>query len=153
VIVGELLNEACGLLGQSGGTCNDIAGDGSSGIYGRISGCDPNTKLSYVMSEYYEDNKKNPQSCDFAGNATTNRNVPSASATAAASSCIANPSATFTPSAPTTSGGSSSSSSGGSSGGSGTKSGSVSLVGGLDVMVGMGVMAVISVMGAVWTLV
>ena len=110
------------------------------------------TKLSYVMSEFYEDTNKNPQSCNFGGNATLNRAIPSASATAAASSCIANPSATFTPSAPTTSGGSSSSSGGG-SGGSGTRSGSVSLTGGLDVVVGMGVMAIVGVMGAVWTLV
>ena len=173
VIVGELLDEACSFLGQAGGSCNDIAGDGSTGIYGRISGCDPSTslilfyfilfafsqyfffsdtKLSYVMSEFYEDTNKNPQSCNFGGNATLNRVIPSASATAAASSCIANPSATFTPSAPTTSGGSSSSSGGG-SGGSGTRSGSVSLTGGLDVVVGMGVMAIVGVMGAVWTLV
>lgn len=109
------------------------------------------TKLSYVMSEFYEITDKNPQSCSFGGNATLNKVVPSASATAVASSCIANPSATFTPSAPTASGGSSPSSGGG--GGGGTKSGSVSLAGGLDVIMGMGVMAIFAVMGAVWTLV
>jgi hypothetical protein len=40
-IVGELLDTACGLLGQAGGTCDDIAANGSTGVYGRVSGCDP----------------------------------------------------------------------------------------------------------------
>lgn len=40
-IVGELLDTGCSLLGQSGGNCNDIAGNGSTGSYGRVSYCDP----------------------------------------------------------------------------------------------------------------
>lgn len=40
-IVGSLLDVGCNLLGQSGGSCSDIGGDGQSGVYGRISGCDP----------------------------------------------------------------------------------------------------------------
>lgn len=40
-IVGELLNVGCSLLGQRGGSCDDIGGNGQSGVYGRISGCDP----------------------------------------------------------------------------------------------------------------
>jgi len=142
--VGALLDEACSLLGGVSGSCNDIAGDGSSGVYGRIAGCDPNTKLSYIMSQYYEDTSKKAQSCYFAGNAAVNRVTPSASATAAASSCIANPSATFTPTTPTTTGSTSTGK---------TSNGSVSPVGSLDAIVGMSVMAIVGVMGAVWTLV
>jgi 1,3-beta-glucanosyltransferase GAS1 len=40
-ILGTLLDTACGLLGQAGGNCNDIASNGSSGTYGRVSSCDP----------------------------------------------------------------------------------------------------------------
>jgi hypothetical protein len=40
-VVGELLDSACSLLGQAGGNCNDIGGNGSTGTYGRLSGCDP----------------------------------------------------------------------------------------------------------------
>lgn len=40
-IVGELLDTACSLLGQSGGSCNDIAGSGANGTYGRVAYCDP----------------------------------------------------------------------------------------------------------------
>ena len=40
-IVGELLDNACGLLAQAGGNCNDIAGSGANGTYGRVSFCDP----------------------------------------------------------------------------------------------------------------
>jgi hypothetical protein len=41
VVVGDLLNTGCSLLGQSGGNCDDIASSGSSGTYGRLSFCDP----------------------------------------------------------------------------------------------------------------
>jgi 1,3-beta-glucanosyltransferase GAS1 len=40
-VVGDLLNTACGLLGQQGASCNDIGSDGQAGTYGRLSGCDP----------------------------------------------------------------------------------------------------------------
>lgn len=118
-VVGELIGTACSLLGEAGGNCDEIGGNGQSGTYGRISGCDPSeceilliiqpqanvcvaVKLSYAMSLYYEINNRNPQSCDFAGNATVNNNAPASqsAANSAASSCIASPSATFTPSSP-----------------------------------------------------
>jgi 1,3-beta-glucanosyltransferase GAS1 len=106
------------------------------------------TKLSFVMSEYYEANNRNPQACSFSGNGTVNPLASSSvSASAVASSCISNAAAVFTPSAPTTTGGGSSSTSSGHTGGS------VSLVGSLDAIVGMSVMAIIGVMTAVWTLV
>ena len=147
VIVGVLLDFACGLLGPVGESCNDISANGSTGVYGPIAGCDPGTsscmlllfcilsihletKLSYVMSEYFEKNGNNVQSCSFGGNGTINGHS-TASATAAASSCIADPSATFTPN--TT-----------------TPHLVVSQAGSLDVTVGM---AMVGVMGVVWTLV
>lgn len=40
-IVGVLIDTACGLLGQNGGSCDAIGGNGSSGVYGAVSGCDP----------------------------------------------------------------------------------------------------------------
>lgn len=96
------------------------------------------------MSKYYDATGRNPQSCNFAGNATAN---PSAtvSATAVASSCFAGALTVFTPSPSATSGSSPAST-------SKTGSGSVSLVGNLEAIVGMSVMAIIAVMSAVWTL-
>lgn len=40
-VVGEVINSACNLLGQVGNSCTDIGGDGSTGVYGRVSDCDP----------------------------------------------------------------------------------------------------------------
>ena len=45
-VVGQLIGAACTLLGQSGGNCNEIGGDGQTGVYGRLAGCDPSTLLS-----------------------------------------------------------------------------------------------------------
>lgn len=44
-ILGSLLDTACSLIGQKGLNCNDIGGNGSTGSYGRVSGCDPGTSL------------------------------------------------------------------------------------------------------------
>jgi len=146
-VVGTLLDFGCSSLASSGGSCNDIGGNGSTGVYGSVSGCSPSVKLSYVMSQYYEANHRNSQACSFGGNGTVNGLAsPSVSAAAAASSCFANSSAVFTPSAPATTGG-------GSSPTAGHTGSSVSLVVGLDAIVGMSVMAIIGVMSAVWTLV
>lgn len=104
-IAGTLLDTGCNLLGQAGGSCLDIGGNGTTGIYGRVSDCDPTVKLSYVMSQYYEANKRNAQACSFAGNGTVNPHASSSvSAVAVASSCISNPSATFAPTAAATAG-------------------------------------------------
>lgn len=40
-IVGPLLDTACQFLGQAGGSCDDIAANGTTGVYGRVSFCDP----------------------------------------------------------------------------------------------------------------
>jgi 1,3-beta-glucanosyltransferase GAS1 len=40
-IVGELLDTACGLLGQAGQSCDAISANGTTGTYGPVSGCRP----------------------------------------------------------------------------------------------------------------
>ncbi len=61
------------------------------------------SKLSFAMSIYYEANKRNAQSCSFAGNGTVNSKASSASATAVASSCLASATGTSVPTAPASS--------------------------------------------------
>ncbi|KAG6866021.1 hypothetical protein C0991_009429 [Blastosporella zonata] len=151
-IVGELLDTACSFVGQQGGTCDDIAGNGQTGVYGPISGCDPTIKLSYVMSDFYQLSNRNPQSCSFAGNGTINPSAPSsvASANAAASSCIANPSATFIPSAPaSTVGGTNTGASTSTTKGS---NGAIRLIGDSNALLGMTAVTLVSIASAVWTL-
>jgi hypothetical protein len=149
-IVGPLLDTACSLLGGKGGNCNDISGNGTSGSYGRVSGCSPETKLSFVMSEFYEANNRDPQACSFSGNGTVNPNAPSSAsaANAAASSCLSNPTATFIPSAP--SGGGSSTSSG--SKPSRSNGAATLLIGDSKSLLAWSLMVIVSVMGALWTL-
>lgn len=134
--LGSLLDYGCQLLGQSGGSCDAISGNGQTGTYGALSGCDPTTKLSYVFSQYYESTSRNAQSCDFSGNATVASPLPSSSAAAAAAqaSCLAAaPTGATTPTAPATSTATGGSGSGGSgSGGSGS--------GGKNAAVGLGAM-------------
>ncbi|GJE87723.1 glycoside hydrolase family 72 protein [Phanerochaete sordida] len=153
-IVGPLLDTACGLLGQSGGNCDAIAADGSTGTYGPLSFCDPSTKLSYVIDQYYEATNRNAQSCSFGGNATVQQSAPSNSAAVAAaqSSCVASGgSATFVPSAPSTTAGSGGSSQTSGASGSGGNSGGQNngALGGFGehAMVGVIVSALFSVFG------
>lgn len=40
-IVGSLLDYACSLIGQSGGSCSAISSNGTTGQYGAVSECDP----------------------------------------------------------------------------------------------------------------
>ncbi|KAF5384720.1 hypothetical protein D9757_006270 [Collybiopsis confluens] len=160
-VVGELINTACGLLGQAGATCNDIAGNGSSGVYGPVSGCDPTIKLSWSMNQYYQLQNRQPEACQFAGNGSVNPLGASgtASASAAETSCISNPSATFTPSLPsgisTNSPGSSSGSSSGSgsgSSGSGKGNGAVPLIANSQALLGMLTIVVVGVASGIWTI-
>ncbi|KAL4068413.1 carbohydrate-binding module family 43 protein [Scleroderma yunnanense] len=98
-IVGSLLDYGCSLLGQAGGSCNDISGNGTTGQYGLVSECDPTVKLSYVMSEYYGATNNNAQSCSFGGNGTVNAKA-SAAATSVAASCLSSATGTSVPSLP-----------------------------------------------------
>jgi 1,3-beta-glucanosyltransferase GAS1 len=58
------------------------------------------TKLSFVMSQYYEANKRNAQACSFGGNGTVNSKASTASASSVASSCLASATGTNVPAAP-----------------------------------------------------
>lgn len=53
-IVGVLLDVACSLLGQNGGTCNDISSNGTSGVYGLVAGCDPSTIFFCIINLYFQ---------------------------------------------------------------------------------------------------
>lgn len=145
VINGQLLGTACGLLSNSGGSCNDISSNGTTGTYGRVSFCAANEKLSYVMSLYYESQNRKASACDFGGNAKLNTAALTQSASSVAESCIANPSATFVPGSPSSTAGGKPSS----SGGSGKNGGTLSLV---DSIQSLGLVMGISAFGALWTL-
>ncbi|EAU90116.1 1,3-beta-glucanosyltransferase [Coprinopsis cinerea okayama7 len=153
-INGELLNVGCSLLGEAGGSCDEIGGNGTTGTYGRLAGCDPLVKLSYVMSQYYESQDRNPQACSFSGNGTVNDAAsPTESAEALASSCISNPDATFVPPRPSGTGGSSS------GGGSGNNNNNdndddAGSANSLDIsaLVGVASMAVVGIASAAWSL-
>lgn len=147
VINGQLLGTACGLLSSSGGNCNDISSNGTTGSYGRVSFCDAPEKLSYIMTLYYESQNRNSAACDFGGNAKLNSGSVTVDAAGAAESCISNPSATFVPGPPsTTSGGGGPTSTGGNNGNSGS---SVSL---MESIQSLGLVMGISAVGAFWTL-
>ncbi|KIK71388.1 carbohydrate-binding module family 43 protein [Collybiopsis luxurians FD-317 M1] len=156
-IVGDLINTACGLIGQAGGSCNDIGGNGTTGVYGTVSGCDPTIKLSWSMNEYFQLQNRNPEACQFAGNGTVNPLGASgtAAAGAAETSCISSPSATFTPKLPSgiatsSSGSGSGSSSSGS--GSGSGNGAVPLIADSRTLLGMLTMVIVGVASGIWTI-
>ncbi|KIO28388.1 carbohydrate-binding module family 43 protein [Tulasnella calospora MUT 4182] len=103
-VIGELLNYACSQLGTLGGSCLPIGADGAAGTYGPFSVCDPATKLSYALSEYYELSNRQAAACSFSGNATVLSTAPASAqaADAAASSCAsASPAGTQVPTDPT----------------------------------------------------
>lgn len=125
-IVGVLTGAACSLLGQAGGNCDALTGNGTSGTYGIVAACDPETRLSYAMTEYYESQNRNANACSFSGNGTINSRAASSSAgvVAAASSCLASATGVSTPSS-TASGSGGGGSSSSASGSSGSKSGAI----------------------------
>jgi len=152
-LIGPLINTACGLLGQAGGSCNDIGGNGTTGVYGRLSGCDPTIQLSFTMNEYYELNGMNPESCSFNGNGTVNPLGASgtAAAMAAETSCVSSPSATFVPTLPSTFATASSGSGSSSSGSTSTKNGAAPLIA-KDQLLGLLSIVLVGVASGVWTL-
>ena len=48
-IVGELLDTGCSFLGAKGGTCDDISSNGTTGVYGRLAGCDPSMSFLCII--------------------------------------------------------------------------------------------------------
>jgi len=143
--VGSLLDYGCSLLGQSGGTCAPISANGTSGVYGAVSGCDPTVMLSWVMTQYYLENNDNAQSCSFSGNGTVNSHAPSSTgaSNAAISSCLASATGTSVPTVP----------SGSSSSGSSSPSGHNGAVA-LDTkaLVGVVTFVVVGVVSGMWSL-
>ena len=110
------------------------------------------TKLSFVMSQYYEANKRSAQSCSFAGNGTVNSKASTASATSVASSCLASATGTNVPTVPSSvsqAGSASTSASKGSG-----KSGAIAtvLVGDSRAVLGVFLMVVVSVAGGLLSL-
>ncbi|KAJ7120382.1 X8 domain-containing protein, partial [Mycena epipterygia] len=123
-VLGVLTGVVCGLLPGVKGSCDDIAANGTTGVYGVVGQCDPSTKLSYAFSQYYELSNRAATACSFSGNATINSAASTSTVADAVSSCLPSPSAVFTPTSPSGSSGSSSGSSGSGASGSGTSSGS-----------------------------
>jgi len=120
---GDLYGTVCGKI-----DCSGIQANGSSGEYGTYSYCDDETKLSFLLNQYYEQNGKKKSACSFDGSASINSD---ASAASTCSSVLSAASASESQSSGSGSGsrsgsgsnsgsgsGSSSSSSGGSSSGS-----------------------------------
>ncbi|KAH8992101.1 carbohydrate-binding module family 43 protein/Glycoside hydrolase family 72 protein [Lactarius akahatsu] len=152
-IVGSLLDTACSLLGTVGGSCDPIAGNGQTGQYGTVSSCDPSTKLSFAMSEYFEANKRDPQACSFSGNGTVNAKASSSSnATVVASSCLASATGTHVPTAPSSATNPGSSSSGSSSSSSTPGAATTILVSDTRALLGVFLMFAVSVAGGLLSL-
>ncbi|KZV67604.1 carbohydrate-binding module family 43 protein [Peniophora sp. CONT] len=159
-IVGELFNTACQLLGGQGSNCNAITGNGTTGTYGAVSGCDSDTMLSFVMTQWYELSGRNPEACSFAGNGTLNQQASTTASgvDSAASSCLASASGVSTPAAPTAVKSSGTGSSSGSQASSSTGSGSSNASGAVSFgeaslgAAGVALMVLISVVGGAITL-
>ncbi|EIN13413.1 glycoside hydrolase family 72 protein [Punctularia strigosozonata HHB-11173 SS5] len=159
IIIGDLIDFGCSLLGQMSLDCNAISGSGSQGVYGDVQSCDPATKLSFVMSQYYEANNRDPQACSFAGNGTVNTLAPSkaSAAQAAESTCVtAGATGTFVPSSPpvlsAAAATSSASSSATSDSSSSNSSGAVPLLADSRSLVGIVLVALMTVAGGLVTL-
>jgi len=148
-VVGALLDTACGLIGANGGNCNVIGSNGTTGVYGLLSGCDPTIELSFAMSEYYESQGRNGAACSFAGNGTVNPLAPTSTsaAFAAATSCVSNPGATFVP----TSVAGSTSTSTSTTSTTSKASGAAAALGDPKALLGLSVMTVVGLAGAIWT--
>ncbi|KIM61937.1 carbohydrate-binding module family 43 protein [Scleroderma citrinum Foug A] len=147
-IVGSLLDYGCSLLGQAGGSCNDLSANGTTGQYGLVSECDPTVKLSYVMSEYYGATNNNAQSCSFGGNGTVNAKA-SAAATSVAASCLSTATGTFVPSLPS---GVSSSTPGSSGSGSSSHNGAPTVFADVKAVFGVSALVVTGIVSGLLTI-
>lgn len=63
----NLFNYICG---HDKDACLGIATDAEAGHYGSYSGCESTQQLGFVMNQYYLDQNKNSQACDFNGAAS-----------------------------------------------------------------------------------
>ena len=65
---GPLFAVACGLVN---GVCDGIVRNGTTGVYGAYSMCNPTEQLSWVYNQYYLSQKSASSACSFSGNAQT----------------------------------------------------------------------------------
>ena len=79
----DIFNYVCG---NDTSACTEILKDGSTGIYGTYSGCNPEQQLDYVMNEWYMAHDSSSTACAFSGQATI---VSAAAATGTCSSLLA----------------------------------------------------------------
>ncbi|KAF4983448.1 hypothetical protein FZEAL_1177 [Fusarium zealandicum] len=61
------------ICGEAPEICAGINGDASTGVYGAYSMCSDSAKLAYVLDAYYQNQTKSSDSCDFKGDATTQK--------------------------------------------------------------------------------
>ncbi|PPR04982.1 hypothetical protein CVT24_010446 [Panaeolus cyanescens] len=154
--LGETIDIACKLLGERGENCDDIGGDGQAGVYGRIAGCHPLVKASYIMSKYYESTDRDPGACSFGGNGTiasTTLQSGLPALAAAASSCIPSHNAVFVPKSVSTgttpSGNGGNGGNGGGNTGGNNTGGASSLRAGSSIMVGLSIVTAIATVSGV----
>ncbi|KXN71184.1 carbohydrate-binding module family 43 protein [Conidiobolus coronatus NRRL 28638] len=62
--VSQLFQYACG---QGKVDCSPLTANGTSGVYGNISFCDPTTQLSYALNSMYTQSNKNKDTCTSNG--------------------------------------------------------------------------------------
>ncbi|CAO1620368.1 unnamed protein product [Parajaminaea phylloscopi] len=90
-VLGTLLDQACGYIGNVGGSCDPLTADGASGTYGNVSACSPLYRLDWAFSHFYALTQNNAASCGFAGNATLRTGFPTGGAlTQEYRTCLAN---------------------------------------------------------------
>ncbi|EHK19401.1 glycoside hydrolase family 72 protein [Trichoderma virens Gv29-8] len=65
---GSLFDYVCG---SDQSLCSGINGDTSTGVYGPYSMCSDQDKLTYVLNQYYQKQKKVSTACDFNSSAET----------------------------------------------------------------------------------
>lgn len=61
------------ICGEKPELCAGINGNATTGVYGAYSMCSDADKLAFVLDAYYQDQDKSSDSCDFKGDATTQK--------------------------------------------------------------------------------
>jgi hypothetical protein len=67
------------ICGEKPDLCKGINGNTTTGVYGAYTGCDPKSKLTYVLDAYYKDQDNAADACDFKGKAETKSGSDSSS--------------------------------------------------------------------------